>query len=608
MHSARLSQWLIGRGGLLALLVVILYMTLAPTTFVDGDNAEFSALGALGGRAHPSGYPSYVLYLRLMSWLPGESPAHTAALATCLLGALAVFALHAAARAWGASPAGASVACALYATSPVVLRMHIEAEVFAGNALVVAVVLWLAATGGPLRGGWRAGALGLVAGLGMANHLTCSLVTPIGVLGVVRAIRETSWRSALFGVAGLALGLSAYGYLLIADGPTSFGKADNVSDLIAFFTRQDYGGALAFASNEVEPVAWSDSLGELVATLGASYLWVGLLLAVFMLGWLVARGSATQRFSIGWALYALCFLLAGPLLALRFNVAPEGLGRYIVHRFHLLPVLLAAIPLAVAIGKLIRDRVGALAVTAGSCAVVLALVALRLPRLRAVHSPAVERGVANTLAPLAPEAIVIATSDELCLGADYLQHALGVRPDVTVLCWSMMSRRWYQERAAARDRIPRVPFAMPPGPRQADALMATGRPLYVTPSERDIARARPIYPEGVLLRVLPSGQPAPTISEVLELNQRIFESYDLDYTQPEPDDDYAALIHRRYAGTWVLIARGLEQAGNRPEADQAMAIAKRLAPGGVVPLKKRANDGSGSQSPATGDEKATDTP
>ena len=90
------------------------YAWVAPTTFVTGDSAEFATVGALGGVAHPTGYPAYVVWLRAWSWLPG-SPAHAAAIATAVLGAGATVALVNAARAWGARPIAAIVAAAVIA-------------------------------------------------------------------------------------------------------------------------------------------------------------------------------------------------------------------------------------------------------------------------------------------------------------------------------------------------------------------------------------------------------------------------------------------------------------------------------------------------------------
>jgi hypothetical protein len=69
-----LTSYLVERGGLVGLGALVVYVAFASPHVVDGDNAEFATLGALGGGAHPSGYPLYVLWLRAWSWLPGGSP------------------------------------------------------------------------------------------------------------------------------------------------------------------------------------------------------------------------------------------------------------------------------------------------------------------------------------------------------------------------------------------------------------------------------------------------------------------------------------------------------------------------------------------------------
>src|SRR5436853_7877150 len=85
---SRLARIAFERGALLGLAVLIAYVWLAPTHVVAGDNAEFATLGAVGGRAHPSGYPLYVLWLRAWSYLPLGSAAERANVATALLSAV----------------------------------------------------------------------------------------------------------------------------------------------------------------------------------------------------------------------------------------------------------------------------------------------------------------------------------------------------------------------------------------------------------------------------------------------------------------------------------------------------------------------------------------
>ena len=94
----RLANIALERGGLLGLCCLAAYAWAAPSHVIDGDNAELSTLSATGGAAHPSGYPLYVLWLRAWSWLFCGTVAHRAALATAILGVLAVLALRAACR------------------------------------------------------------------------------------------------------------------------------------------------------------------------------------------------------------------------------------------------------------------------------------------------------------------------------------------------------------------------------------------------------------------------------------------------------------------------------------------------------------------------------
>ncbi|HEX7843826.1 MAG TPA: DUF2723 domain-containing protein, partial [Kofleriaceae bacterium] len=267
---------LVDRGGLVALAALIAYVWLAPTWIVDPDSAEFATLGAAGGVAHPTGYPAYLLWLRATSWLPGATAAHTAAIATAILAAIQLVVLHAACRAWGARPTAATFAVAIYAAGPLVMRYSSQAEVFALNQLVVATVLYLAARGGPLRGGLRIAALGLAAGVGIADHLTCVLVAPVGIVGAIRGVREArrAAAAAAGGVAALAIGLLPYAYLFLTrENAVSWNTFHDLGELIDHVLRRAYGGPGAFspAAGQLHIAA---NLAACAATVGRGWCWL----------------------------------------------------------------------------------------------------------------------------------------------------------------------------------------------------------------------------------------------------------------------------------------------------------------------------------------------
>ncbi|MDQ3365380.1 MAG: DUF2723 domain-containing protein [Myxococcota bacterium] len=591
-----LRRWLAqiawDRGGLIGLLTLVLYVWIAPGHIVDGDNAEFSTLAALGGTAHPSGYPAYVLWLRAWSWLPAESPAHAAAIATALLGAAQMVVLHAACRAWGARPAAASIAVAIFAGAPAVLAIYTEAEVFAMNGLVVSLILWVAATGGPLRGAWRCAALGLIAGLGMANHLTCTLLAPIGVLGVVRGLREMPRGKpvgALLAVAGLVAGLTPYLYLLVApEHAGTWGKPETLGDVLHVFLRSDYGGPGSFAANAAEtyPGANLTALGE---TFVRTWLYIPGILGVCALGYRCARpGRAETRW--GWGLLAACVVISGPALVTRFNLEPrDNLVSYVVERFHLLPMLLLVIPVAAACelvaallerrwsGAVARLQSRALGMVLVACGFA-AVVSTSLPHVLAAHAPAVELSLRNMVRSLPPGAVVIGSSDDLHSGMPYVQLVLGERPDVIYVNWAMMRSEWYRARVAARGVTFRVERKGLASVHVAHSVLASGRPLFVDRMQANILRALPHHHHGLLYRVLPPGTPAPAIEEVFELNKQLYAAFELTYPRPGLQDRWPTQIHVRYAWTWKQLALQLHEARRYEDAAWAIEAARDLGP------------------------------
>lgn len=576
---------------MIAFATLVVYLWVAPEFIVYGDNAELSALGVIGGAAHPSGYPLYLLWLRAWSWLPSSSPAHAAAMATAILAALQALILHASCRAWGARAWPATVAVGVFAAGPIALRLQSEAEVFALNGLVCATVLWIAAKAGPLRGVWRAAVLGLVAGLGLSNHLTCVLVAPVGILGVVRGIRESNHTVALgigTAVLGVVIGLLPYVYLLITpDTWISWGKISSLSDLVHHFLRLDYGPVGQFSPHP-QDVSVGESFLAFCHSLGRAYLWFLAPVAVAALGWFVVRRDRIES-RVAWAMLAASWLVAGPLLVMRFNVKPVHLGLYVVQRFHLLALLLLVIPLAVGIDRLVGDRDRRLSqrlrssralhslITVGGF---LALIALSLPSLARGHSPAIEQGLSNMLRTLPRDAILIGATDEFHFGLGYLQGALGVRRDVAVISVPQVGLSFYRERIRQRTGIV---ITAAEGDERVSVLIATQaldtkRPLFIDPYQANIAAAYPTYPYGLVFRVLPAGTVPPPIEQVFAINRDLYARYIFGYEVPGADDQLATQFHFHYARAWRTIAEGLAHAGRREEQALALEYADALAP------------------------------
>jgi hypothetical protein len=164
----------------------------------------------------------------------------------------------------------------------------------------------------------------------------------------------------------------------------------------------------------------------------------------------------------------------------------------------------------------------------------------------------------------------------------YLQGVLHERPDVTIISWPQVGLGY------ARARIERQIGVRiekpPPGATEklsvtvARQVLATGRPLFIDPYQANIARSYPVYPYGLVYRVLPLGTAPPSLDELFAINDDLYKRYELGYPVPSRDDVIPAEIHANYARTWQALADAMYAAGNREQADYARALAAALAP------------------------------
>ncbi len=573
----------------LVALTAVTYLATAAHWVLGGDCGEFATLFTEGGVAHPPGYPLYTLILRALSWLPASSPAEGAAQATALIGTAAIYLLYRAGRCWGASEIAATAGAALFAFSSQMWRLSTQAEVFALNALIAAGILALSGPFCRVKPAQRLGWLGLLAGLGIANHLSIVLLMPIGLWAVLRMVRRREVRPTAFGLALLlfAVGLLPYAYTVsIARAPGDrfvWGAATDIAGLWHHLLRVDYGTTqLAVGNAPAQPLPHLLLLGGHL--LGDPF-WLPGLLAILAMAVLLFRKEPVPGLPAREETIALLttLLLCGPMFVSRFNIVPTAIGRQVVERFHLLPMLLVALLAGLGVEYLLQRWQPRQAVALWALAVLgLAAGLVSWPHVEAQHRGTVERYLKDTLRTAPKDAVILGTGDHRFYGFLYAQRALGMRPDVTYVDPKMLLYPWYRQRAS---RELGLQVATPEHrnvdtAHLAEQILAAKRPLLLADVfSPAIVQRYATYPIGTLIRVLPPGETPPDPLQLEQLNLDLTQQFDRKHGPAAREDGWARELQSNYGRPWFALGEAFDAARqperarlNRKRAEALVAI------------------------------------
>ena len=283
--------------------------TMAPTLSwgyknIGVDGGELLAAAKTLGVPHPPGYPTYILLLKAFGTLvPIGDFAYRGNLLSGLLASGSVALLYFVVlrfcrylRPEGPKlhwVAGAGLAAAVFATSPLFWSQAIIAEVYALNTFFAGALLAIAShlalpredeRTAPDPRPWMA-LFGLLLGLGLGNHLTLLAVAAPLALWL---LTTPGWRVLVspWPAVALILGLGVYAYLPLRaaqEPPVNWGNADTLDGMAWMLSGRVYQDYVFGVPSSIIPtrvVTWVElvfsqfnPLGIFMALIGAVPLW-----------------------------------------------------------------------------------------------------------------------------------------------------------------------------------------------------------------------------------------------------------------------------------------------------------------------------------------------
>jgi hypothetical protein len=498
----------------LFVVTLLIYLkTLAPSVaYMFDDSLEFQLLASRMAIAHPTGYPFYSLLLKLATFLPFGDVAYRANLLSAVSGAGAIAFLYLAARSVtrrfvrAENPLGeilarapALVAALTFAFGETFWSQAILAEVYALQALLTAVMLWLVLRWGEIQGEPRARSekkaplvlIAFWAGLMLTHHRMSVLIFP--ALAVYGLSYDRSFlrqpRTLVKLVLAFVLPLLLYLYLPIRGMTTS--SLDGA-----------YQNTPAGFLNWVLGTAYTVFITQnpLSEARDASYYWTLLVHTFTAFGWLAAFGGCIAAFLRAWREWLLLTLglAANLVFALTYRVAD-------INVFFIPTFLFGAMFLAAGLAGLLwlafyalSNRVAAIAACAGALALLWIPMGMYQANVARVDlsnkTDVIEYGRAILAQPLPNNATIVGILGEMSL-VRYLQETQGLRPDVETIAADKEAERF----------------------QAIDAAMQRGRTVFLTRPLAGIEKQASLTSVGPLIELQRKAnrQDAPTPAHVL---------------------------------------------------------------------------------------------
>lgn len=473
--------------------------TLAPGV-LDGDSAEWQYIVNILGIPHSTGYPLYIFLGKLFTLLPLSNPAWRVNLFSAVCAALSLPFIYLVALRLSGSRAGSLIAAAALAFAPALWASAVEAEVYALNTCLLAIILYLSVRWHDRHQPLDLYLTALVFGLALDNHRISLFIAPALLALVWYHRRWLNAKRAILASILVVLPLLLYLYIplratqllqqqsaadwqlypraeAILKGTVSAYYNNSPSAIIGFITGFDNRNKLGFQDTTSD--ALTTRLGNGVSLLFQQFNPIDLGFALVGLAFAIRRDRFLTLFLCIWGAGVGAISLALHAESTRFYFG----GSYII----------IAILLSVGIGVGLnwskhRNWLHLGIVGLVSLLPVAALVGnySSMDKSNMTEYDSYARTVLQD--NIEPDAVVIAPW-EIVTGLRYLQFVEGMRPDLLLIHESPV-RPQFQRLLASAHSLRRPFYYVQFDPEERDdasprTIQAVGLPLLSQPFPRN---------------------------------------------------------------------------------------------------------------------------
>lgn len=432
----------------LAVVLLCVYLASMPSGLTwannGADGGDLATAAAVGGVAHPSGYPTYLFAARLFQLLPIGTLAYRTNLLSAVAAVMAALLVYGTVCRLPESPAYGSrlaglTAGGMFGLAPLVWSQAVITEVYTLHALFCALLLLVSARTASAESAGRLDAAGgLTLGLAAGNHITSLfLIPPVLLSARANGTGKIQWKPLARILGGFFAGLLVYLALplrALSNPPVNWGNPVTLRQFGWLVTGDLYQRRLL--NLPVQGIV--ERLQDLAAIFLRQFEIPGLMLALFGLIFYFKPGRLYFAVLWNFVLFTIFALL---------YASPDSY-------LYLIPAFLSvSIWIGIGLGGLLKAAVRfrgwvvpAAAIAIGLFAVVTT--AQRWPLVDASHDDSAEQFGAQIMKSAPQDAILFVESDPYVFGLWYFHFGLKQRPDLTVIAADLLHFDWYAQNLA----------------------------------------------------------------------------------------------------------------------------------------------------------------
>ncbi len=534
----------------------VAYFFTAPPSVYTGDSGEIATAVYTWGIAHPTGFPTYLIFAKLFSYLlPWFEFAFRLNIFSAICGAATVGILFLILQKISASSPSAIAAALSLAFGFTFWTHSTMLQVYSLTALFFSLTIFIFLYWLESQKPKHLYLLAAVCGIGAGTHLSFVLIAPfLLIFAVLKAIRKEfpsgNIKHIFFSfLLGLAVAFAVYAYIpwrAAAHPAMNWGNPSTIENFINYITQSDYSDKIGSRSLE----SWKLMLGETGRLFSREFTWFGL---IFILAGVIVAFKKNRPF---------CY--AG-LSVIFFNILL--LGNYgnsqdimILWRYFLPSYIIMAIFLGFFLQKL---QGTSLLLTRTFLVIILPVIILatHFNDLSRHNNYLVQNATRDIFNSIPQNSILITDGDTLVGSTMYEQTVLGKRKDLILISDKLFTYPWYQE-AKKKELEAR-------GKKYADnvSYLIRDNPdtefFAITNSSSFLKMNYDFYSQGTAYRIL-SKKETTKPADVMEKNKIFWKDYDFEFLKDKrlAGDYFANEIVKVYVGGLINLAAYLTNNGD----------------------------------------------